>query len=73
MKEQKYEYVRSLKLAGYLMMNGFRLLRVEPNYKTRNKKDVYVFLQSEKLSEYILKYIESTKENKENGIIINRS
>ena len=27
-KEQKYEYVKSLRLAGWLMFNGFRILRI---------------------------------------------
>lgn len=67
MKEQ-YEYVRSLKLAGHCMMNGFRIIEVRPNYKVTNK-DVYVFKKSEELSKCILKYIESTKE-KNNGINI---
>ena len=62
MNNIKYEYVRSLKLAGYLMQNGFRILRIEPNNKFIGK-DVYVFEQSEKLSDCILKYIERTKEN----------
>lgn len=64
---KEYEYVRSLKLAGHLMMNGFRILSVQPNYKMKNKKDVYVFKKSEELSECILTYI-STKENDKNGI-----
>jgi len=61
MKEQ-YEYVRSLKLAGWCALHGFRLLEVKPNYKVTNK-DVYVFKKSEELSKCILDYIESTKEN----------
>ena len=62
--KNKYEYIRSLKLAGHCMMNGFRILKIEPNYMTKNKKDVYVFQKSEELSECILNYIESTKEKK---------
>lgn len=63
MKELKYEYVKSLKLAGYLMQNGFRILRVEPNTKFK-EKDVYIFEQSKKLSDCIFEYInERTKEN----------
>ena len=53
---KKYEYVKSLKLAGYLMMHGFRVLRVEQNIKVKNK-DVYVFEQSDKLSDCIFEYI----------------
>lgn len=67
MKELKYEYVKSLKLAGYLMQNGFRILRVEPNAKFKGK-DVYVFEQSKKLSDCIFKYINlRTKEKKDYG------
>lgn len=59
---KKYEYVKSLRLAGYLMMHGFRILRVEQNIKIKDK-DVYVFEQSDKLSDCIFKYINTrTKE-----------
>ena len=67
MKELKYEYVKSLKLAGHLMQNGFRILRVEPNEKFKGK-DVYVFEQSDKLSDCIFEYINlRTKEKKNYG------
>lgn len=61
MKEKKYEYVKSLRLAGFLMMNGFRILKIHHNLKFKGK-DVYVFEQNEKLSEKIFEYIKSTKE-----------
>ena len=67
MKELKYEYVKSLKLAGHLMQNGFRILRVEPNAKFK-EKDVYVFEQSKKLSDCIFEYIKlRTKEKRNYG------
>lgn len=73
MKELKYEYVKSLKLAGFLMQRGFRILRVEPNANFK-EKDVYVFEQSDKLSDCIFKYIkERTKEKKNYGDINKRS
>lgn len=56
MKEKKYEYVRSLRLAGYLMMNGFRILDIHHNLKIKGK-DVYVFKQTETLQKCILDYI----------------
>ena len=62
---EKYEYVKSLRLAGYLMYNGFRLLRVEENSKVKGK-DVYVFKQSDKLSDCILEYIDARTKEKEN-------
>lgn len=63
MKEKKYEYVKSLRLAGWLMMNGFRILRINHNLEVKGK-DVYVFEQSDKLSDCIFEYINKrTKEN----------
>ena len=62
-EEKKYEYVKSLKLAGYLMQNGFRILRINHNLKVQGK-DVYVFEQSDSLSNCIFEYINKrTKEN----------
>lgn len=64
--QKKYEYVKSLKLAGWLMQRGFRILRVEPNIKFKSK-DVYVFEQSDELTKYILKYIDERAKEKENA------
>lgn len=65
MKEiKKYEYVKSLRLAGWLMQNGFRILRINHNLEVK-EKDVYVFEQSDKLSDCIFEYINKrTKEKK---------
>ena len=63
-EEKKYEYVKSLRLAGWLMLNGFRILRINHNLEVKGK-DVYVFEQSENLSDCIFEYINKrTKENK---------
>ena len=63
MKEKKYEYVKSLRLAGWLMLHGFRILRINHNLEVKGK-DVYVFEQSDKLSDCIFEYINRrTKEN----------
>lgn len=60
----KYEYVKSLRLAGYLMMHGFRILRIDNNFKIKGK-DIYVFKQSKELSDCIFEYINiRTKEDK---------
>ena len=60
--EKKYEYVKSLRLAGWLMFNGFRILRINHNLKVKGK-DIYVSEQSEKLSDCIFDYINKrTKE-----------
>ena len=62
-EEKKYEYIKSLRLAGYLMQNGFRILRINHNLKVQGK-DIYVFEQSDKLSDCIFDYINKrTKEN----------
>ena len=58
----KYEYVRTLRLAGYLMMHGFRIVKIQKN-KDYPNKDVYVFEQTESFTKCMLEYIEqSTKE-----------
>lgn len=64
MKEKKYEYVKSLRLAGWLMLHGFRILRINHNLEIKGK-DVYVFEQSDRLSDCIFEYINDkrTKEN----------
>ena len=63
MNEQKYEYIKSLRLAGWLMMHGFRILRINHNLEVKGK-DVYVFEQSDKLTDCIFEYINKrTKEN----------
>ena len=64
MKEKKYEYVKSLRLAGWLMYHGFRILRINHNLEVKGK-DVYIFEQSERLSDCIFEYINNkrTKEN----------
>jgi hypothetical protein len=69
MKEKKYEYVKSLRLAGWLMYNGFRILRINHNLEVKGK-DVYVFEQSEKLSDCIFEYI--NKRTKENNYDFNK-
>lgn len=67
MKEiKKYEYVKSLRLAGYLMMNGFRILRINHNLEVQGK-DVYVFEQSDKLSDCIFEYINRRTKEKYYG------
>lgn len=61
MKEiKKYEYVKSLRLAGWLMLHGFRILRINHNLEIKGK-DVYVFEQSDKLSDCIFEYINNKR------------
>lgn len=62
-ERKKYEYIKSLRLAGWLMFHGFRILRINHNLEVKGK-DVYVFEQSESLADCIFEYIDKrTKEN----------
>ena len=54
-KNKKFKYIFSLKLAGYLMMNGFRILRINHNLQ-KHGKDVYVFEDSEEINKAMEKY-----------------
>lgn len=65
------EYVRSMKLAAQLMLQGFRLLGVEQD-KKNNKFDVYVFRSTPELTKAIFGFIEQNGGNK-NGINIRNS
>lgn len=53
----------SLRLAGYLMFNGFPIKRIHHNLKVKNK-DVYLFEDTPELEEAMLKYkeLKQTKE-----------
>ena len=62
-KNKKFKYIFSLKLAGYLMMNGFRILRINHNLQKQGK-DVYVFEDSEEICKTMEKYT-SDKNSKE--------
>lgn len=58
MKEYKmYKQIFSLRLAGYLMMNGFPIKRIHHNLKKRDK-DVYLFEDTPEITQAILKYKE---------------
>lgn len=62
MKEEKFKYIFSLKLAGYLMMNGQRIIRINRNLNVFNK-DVYVFVDTPELCQLMSEY--SNKNSKE--------
>ena len=59
---EKFKYIFSLKLAGYLMMNGCRILRINHNLNIQDK-DVYVFEYTEDLRKIMSEY--SNKNSKE--------
>lgn len=68
----RYEYVRSMRLAGYLMMHGFRIYAVQKD-KFNPAFDVYVFKKSRELSSAIVDYSNSEIGGKEDGINNKRS
>ena len=57
-EKSKYRYVFSMKLAGNLMINGFKLLRVN-KHLSRNGFDVYVFEDSDEINSFIENYKKS--------------
>ena len=68
MEDKKFKYIFSLRLAGFLMMNGFRILRINHNLQKKDK-DVYIFENSDELCKMMEKYtlIKNSKET-ENDI-----
>lgn len=60
MDNTKYQYIFSLRLAGFLMLNGFRILRINHNLKFFGK-DVYIFENSEKLQAAMGEYMKNKK------------
>ena len=68
MEDKKFKYIFSLRLAGFLMMNGFRILRINHNLQKKDKDD-YVFEDSKELCKTMEKYtlIKNSKET-ENDI-----
>ena len=68
MEDKKFKYIFSLRLAGFLMMNGFRILRINHNLQKKDK-DVYIFENSKELCKAMEKYtlIKNSKET-ENDI-----
>ena len=59
-----YKQIFSLRLAGWLMLNGFRIRRIHHNLKEANK-DVYLFDDTPELEKAMLEYreLKNTKEN----------
>lgn len=64
MKNNKvYKQIFSLRLAGYLMWNGFRIRRIHHNLKEIDR-DVYLFDDTPELENAMVKYkeLKQTKE-----------
>ena len=53
-----YEYIKSMKLAALLMLDGFRILDIQKD-KYKPEFDVYCFRQTKELTNAILKHIDS--------------
>lgn len=53
--EKKFKYIFSLRLAGYLMTKGFRILRINHNLNV-DGKDVYVFEDTPELCKAMSEY-----------------
>ncbi len=52
------------RLAGYLMMQGFRLVTIKPNTKS-NRYNVFEFENSDKLNQTIREYKQNNRNEKE--------
>ena len=70
MEDKKFKYIFSLRLAGFLMMNGFRILRINHNLQKKDN-DVYVFENSKELCKTMEKYT-LIKNSKENNNVIDK-
>lgn len=71
---KKYKQIFSLRLAGFLMSNGFRIRRIHHNLKETDK-DIYLFDDTPELEKAMLEYktLKQTKEYYNYGDNINRS
>lgn len=61
--EEKFKYIFSLRLAGHLMKNGCRILRINHNLNVQNK-DVYVFEDTEELRKLMGEYTDKNSKEK---------
>lgn len=64
--EEKFKYIFSLRLAGYCMMHGQRIIRINHNLNVINK-DVYVFVDTPELCQLMREYSNKNKNSKENN------
>lgn len=60
---ERFKYIFSLKLAGYLMMNGQRIVRINHNLDVKNK-DVYVFMDTPELCRLMSDYTNKNSKEK---------
>lgn len=69
MNTKMYKQIFSLRLAGYLMQQGFRIRRIHHNLKETDK-DVYLFDDTPELEKAMLEYNKS-KNTKEKYYVVN--
>lgn len=62
-KEEKFKYIFSLKLAGFLMMNKQRIIRINHNLNILDK-DVYVFIDTPELRQLMSEYTDKNSKEK---------
>ena len=70
MEDKKFKYIFSLRLAGFIMMNSFRILRIKHNLQRRDE-DVCVVENSKELCKTMEKYT-LIKNSKETENVINQ-
>lgn len=63
MKNKEYKYIFSQRLAGYLMLQGFRILRINHNLND-DYRNVFVFHNSKEITQAMIDY-KRTYHNKE--------
>ena len=66
--QEKFKYIFSLRMAGWLMMNGQRIVRINHNLNISHK-DVYVFIDTPELCQLMEEY--SIKNSKEKYNYVN--
>ncbi len=64
--KEKFKYIFSLRLAGFLMMKGNRIIRINHNLNVRNK-DVYVFMDTPELRLAMSEYSDKNSKEKDCG------
>ena len=65
--KEKYKCIYNLRLAGFLMMNGIPIQRIERNLG-RPWRNVYLFEDKEEISKLIETYKEQKSKENNNGI-----
>ena len=71
--KEKYKCIYNMRLAGYLMMNGMRIIRIEKNLG-RPWRNVFIFEDTDEVMKLIEIYKnEKSKENRDEYINRNSS